>query len=614
MESQNEKLPEEVIPQETQTPETEVKNSETETQTPETETQISEQETENVNYHTMSCAELLAELQRIVDSADMQAHREVSALKTAFYARRNKEQLDELTAFVAEGHAPEEFVSAVAPEEVPFRDLLAKFKEGRAAFLEAEEKRMAENLAKKQAILEEMRVVVADIDNVNLNFPKFQQLQQDFREKTDLPPQSETETWKAYQLLTEEFYDKLKINKELRDLDFKKNLEAKRAIIEEAKKLREKEDIVEAARMLQQLHNQWREIGPVSKDIRAEIWEEFKGLSSEINKRHQEFFESRKASELEAELAKTALCQEAEAMAAALPENFAGWDEATKKVLDMQARWKNAGFASRKSNTVLFNRFRAACDVFFKAKSDFFTASREQQNENYARKVALCEKAEALASEENMKKAAEEAAALQAEWKTIGSSGRRQSEEIWKRFSTACNAVFTRRHKFIGERRQEENENLKAKRALIERLQQLDREGDVKENLEIVRECQAQWQEIGHVPVKVKETLWQEFRALCDIFYEADRGRRREARDNRVRNHVREIRSEGAGRVGSERERLTRELDRKRAELKTYENNLGFFNVKSSAGSSMLKEMSRRGDRIREEIAELEQKIKLLAD
>lgn len=579
-----------------------------------TENQSPEVVAESINYHTMNCAELLAELQKIIDAADMRAHREVAALKTAFYARRNRQQLDELAAFVAEGNAPEQFSSEMAPEEVPFRDLLAKFKEGRAAFLEAEEKRMQENLKRKQEILDQMRAIVDDIDNVNLNFPKFQQLQQDFREKADIPPQSETETWKTYQLLTEEFYDKLKINKELRDLDFKKNLEAKRAIIEEARKLTQREDIVEAARALQLLHNAWREIGPVGKEIRAEIWDEFKGLSSEINKRHQEFFESRKASELEAELAKTNLCQEAENILTSLPDSFAGWEEATKNVLDMQSRWKNAGFASKKNNAALFSRFRTACDAFFKAKSDFFTSAREQQNENFARKVALCEKAEALASVENMKKAAEEAVALQAEWKTIGNSGRRQSDEIWKRFSTACNAVFARRHKFIGERRQEENDNLKAKQALIDRLSKLDRDGDPKENLEIVKECQSQWQEIGHVPVKVKETIWQEFRALCDLFYEADRGRRREARDSKFRNRVREMRSESPARAGSEKDRLLRDLERKRSELKTYENNMGFFNVKSSAGSSMLKEMERRSERIRQDIAEIERNLKLLEE
>lgn len=576
--------------------------------------QIDAQDTETPNYHAMTCAELLAELQRIVDSADMQAHREVSALKTAFYARRNKEQLEELSAFVEEGNDPGQFAAIVSPEEVPFKDLLAKFKTARGAFLEAEEKRMQENLEKKQAVIAELKQIVEDIDNVNVNFYKFQQLQQEFREKADLPPQAETETWKTYQQLVEEFYDKLKINKELRDLDFKKNLEAKRALIEEAKKLTEKDNIIEAARQLQALHNQWREIGPVGKDLRVEIWDEFKALSTAVNRRHQEFFEARKASEQEAEAAKTALCEEAEAILANLPASYNGWDEETKKVIGLQTRWKEAGYASRKNNTVLFNRFRAACDSFFKAKSEFYTNAREAQNENYTKKVALCERAEALANEENMKRAAEEAVALQAEWKEIGNSGRRQSEEIWRRFSTACNDVFTRRQKFIGERRHEENENLKAKRALIERVNGLDREGDPKANLEVVRECQAEWQKIGHVPVKVKESLWKEFRELCDVFYEADRGRKREVRDSRFRHHVRELRAEGGNKIGSERDRLMRDLERKRNELKTYENNLGFFNVKSSTGNSMLKEMERRTESIKKDIADIEAKIKLLAD
>lgn len=607
--NENEKLPEE-----SRIPEAVIEVSQTEAAVANNETAEVAMEDNAVNYHNMSSAELLAELRRVVDSADVQAHREVAALKTAFYSRRNKEQLEELSAYVAEGNAPETFAATTSAEEVPFRDLLAKFKELRGAFLEQEEKRMQANLEKKQEIVNQLKVVVEDIDNVNVNFSKFQQLQQDFREKADLPPAAETAIWKSFQSLVEEFYDKLKINKELRDLDFKKNLEAKRNIIEEARKLTENEDVIESARQLQHLHNSWREIGPVAKEIRTELWEEFKALSSAINKRHQDFFEARKAEEAEAESAKTALCEEAEALKTDTLKNFNDWEEATRKVLDMQSRWKETGFAARKVNTVLFNRFRAACDAFFSAKSDFFTKNREEMSANFRKKVELCEKAEALAAEENLKKAAEAAAALQAEWKTIGNSGRRQSEEIWKRFSSACNAVFDRRHKFIGERRQEENENLKIKTALIERLKELDRDADPRENLAVVKECQAKWQEVGHVPGKVKESLWQEFRGLCDIFYAADRSRQRENRDNKFKNRVREMKDGNPQRVGSERDRILRELDRKRAELNTYENNMGFFNVKSSAGNTMLKEMERRSGNIRREITELEDKLKMLAD
>ncbi len=577
------------------------------------EVQIPAEETTS-NIHNMTCSELLAELTRIVEAGDMQAHREVAALKTAFYSRRNREQLDELSAYVAEGNAPETFTAQTGAEEVPFRDLLAKFKEGRAAFLAEEEKRMQANLEQKQEILNRMKEIVEDIDNVNLNFPKFQELQQNFREPADLPPTDETSIWKNFQGMVEDYYDKLKINKELRDLDFKKNLESKRLLIEEAKKLVELEDVVEAARQLQRLHNSWREIGPVAKEIRAEIWEEFKGLSTTVNKRHQDYFESRKAEESEAEAVKTKLCEEVEAISSTEYKTFQEWEDATKIVLEKQARWKESGFASRKVNTQLFGRFRAACDAFFTAKSEYYTRSREEMNLNYKKKVELCEKAEALENEENMKKAAEAAVALQAEWKTIGNSGRKTNEEIWKRFSTACNAVFARRQKFIGARRKEEKANMEAKKELIARLRELDPAGDPRENLTIVKECQAKWQEIGHVPVQEKENLWKEFRGLCDTFYEADRNHQRENRESRYRNYVRDLRSENPGKVGGERERLMRELDRKRAELKTYENNLGFFNVKSSSGSSMLKEMERKGERIRNDIKELQEKIKLLAE
>ncbi|MBD5289201.1 MAG: DUF349 domain-containing protein [Bacteroides sp.] len=563
-------------------------------------------------FHAMSCQELLEALQGIVESGDMTAHRDVAAIKTAFYNRRNREQLDELTAFVAEGNAPETFSASISAEEVPFRDLLTRFKEGRAAFLEAEEKRLQENLEKKLALIAEMRSIAEDIDNLHINFPRFQQMQQDFREKSELPPTAETDTWKQYQVVSEDFYDKLKINKELRDLDFKKNLEAKRALIEEARKLAEQEDVIEAIRTLQTLHNSWREIGPVAKELRDEIWEEFKGYSTTVNKRHQEFFETRKAAEAEADSKKETLCEAVEAIKTDGLTKYSDWEEATAKVIALQAEWKESGIASRKNKSILFNRFRAACDAFFSAKSEFYKQAKSELAENLEKKLALCEKAEALASEENLKKAAEEATRLQTEWRQIGGVGKKHSDEIWKRFQKACNAVFDRRHKFINNRREEENANLEAKKALIERLKGLDRAGDPKENLKVVKEAQAEWTAIGHVPVKVKESIWEEFRGLCDIFYEADRNQQRGQRDARFRERVREVRGGGAKRVGGERERLQREIERKKVELKTYENNLGFFNVKSSAGNSMLKEMERRQARISAEIKELQDRLKML--
>lgn len=567
---------------------------------------------DRADIHSMDSKQLLDQLRSIVERGDTNAHREVAALKAAFYNRRNRESLDELSAWVAEGNSPETFSSSVSPEEATFRDLLTSFKESRSRFLEEEDRRLNENLARKQEILKEMRAISEDIDSVNVNFQRFQQLQQDFREKADLPPTAETETWKTFQQVSEEFYDRLKINKELRDLDFRKNLELKKELIEEAKGLLEKEDVIEAARSLQAIHNRWREIGPVAKEIRNELWEEFKGLSAQINRRHQDFFESRKASEQEAEARKEALCLEAEAVKTEGLDTFAAWDEATKTILDLQARWKESGHASRRASNELFNRFRALCDAFFTAKSDFYKKTRQESNDNLALKLALCEKAEALAGEENMKKACEEATRLQAEWKTIGGVGRKRSDEVWKRFSQACNAVFDRRHEFLNGRRQEENKNLEAKKALIDRLKELDQEGDARENLKVVKEAQAEWNTIGFVPVKVKEKLWQEFRGLCDIFYDADRGQARRQRENRNREKVQELRAAGPRKVETERDRILRDIERKTNDLNTFENNMGFFMVKSSAGNSMVKEMERRSARLKEEIADLRQRLKML--
>lgn len=568
---------------------------------------------ENVNdIHALDCAGLLERLRVIVETADMNAHREVTALKTAFYARRNREQLAELSAFVAEGNAPETFSAAVCEHEAPFRDLLQQFKEARAAFLEADAKQRQENLEKKEAIIAELRTIAEDIDNVNLNFQKFQQLQQDFREKADLPPTAETDIWKKYQLVTEEFYDKLKINKELRDLDFRKNLDAKRQLIQEAKALAEVEDVIEAIRKLQTLHNSWREIGPVAKELRNEIWDEFKEASVVVNKRHQAFFEARKASEQQSEEKKTALCEEAEKIASEGRNNFNEWEEATAKIIELQTQWKDSGFASRKTGNALYARFRAACDNFFNAKSEFFKQQKTESADNLAKKVALCEKAEALASEENLKRAAEQAAALQAEWKLVGPVSRKHSEEIWKRFSAACNDVFDRRNKFMADRRKEESANLAAKKALIQKLSELDVNGDAHANIDTVKECQKEWNQIGFVPSKVKEELWKEFRGLCDKFYEALRKGDAERRDNRYRDRARQIKSAGNGKVISERERILRDIERKQVELNTYKNNLGFFMVKSSAGNSMVKEMERKQARIQADIDELQRRLKML--
>lgn len=563
------------------------------------------------NFHAMSKEELLDTLKKILEENNMAAHKEVASLKQAFFNIKSKENLDELNAFIEAGNDPAAFSSTPDELENEFKTLYAEFKERRQAFLQADEEMRQANLAKKLEIIEKMRAIACDIDTVNVKFSDFQQLQQDFKDIKEVPPTAETEIWKTFQTVSEEFYDHLKMNKELRDLDFKKNLEAKRKLIEAAQALKDENDVIAAFRKLQALHDEWRNIGPVAKDIRESLWEEFKEASTAVNKRHQEYFERRKQEEQANEEAKTKICEEIEAIDLSKINSFSEWNAATDQIIALQKKWREYGYASKKSNTLLYTRFRKACDDFFAAKTAYFTKTREEFNENLAKKTALCERAEALKELGDINKAAAEVVKLQAEWKEVGSVPRKQSDAIWQRFTTACNFFFNERKKQNKERRRDENANLEAKRAIIEKLKELPLDGDRSEVIGRTKELQAEWNEIGFVPFKLKDKVFAEYREVCDAIYNAYGNRARDERMNRFHNRVAEMGGDGQ-KTTRERDRVLRQLEARRNDLKTYENNLGFFNIKSSAGNSMLKDMEKRIERLKADIAELEEKVALL--
>ncbi len=590
--------------------EVEILEPTTEVTSADVETPEMESEERKQRFSEMSKSELIEALRAIVEEERATEHHEAQAIKGAYFALRNKETLAELEKHIADGGKPEEFVSAPDEGEAEMRDLFARFRDIRQAWLEADQKARQENLEAKQAILENIKEIAADIDNVNVNFQKFQDLQKQFKEKADLPETAVTGLWKEFQTAVELFYDQLKMNKELRDLDFKKNLEAKRQLVEQAKALSENPDVVDAINKLMILHNEWRETGPVAKEYREPLWEEFREASSVVRKRHQEYFEGRKANEAANEEAKLKLCEEAEDIVAALPESFNAWDEATKKVIDLQARWKETGFASRKNNAALYNRFRNVCDIFFKAKADYFHRVKDEYNDNLKKKTELCEKAEALASEEKISVAVAEVQKLREEWKKIGSAGRRHSDEIWNRFTAACNAVFDRRKAENGDRRKEENANLEAKRAVIAQLKDLDLEMERRQLLPLVRELQDKWNAIGHVPFKVKDQLRTEYREICDKIYNSLDAR--ESRNNmrRFEQKMEDIKDDST-KVKREKDFLMRQLEAKRNDLKTYQNNMGFFNIKSSAGNSMLKDLEKKIKLIEQDIEQIQQKISM---
>lgn len=570
-----------------------------------------EEKTDGRRIHSMSKEELRDALKDIVDSDNMEAHKEVTAIKQAFFNLKSRENIELLDAYVEAGNDPATFSAQPDEVENELKSLYAEFKERRAAYLAAEEARRADNLEKKQEILTRMEEIAGDIDNVNTKFPEFQQLQVDFKEIKDVPATAETDIWKQFQNVVERFYDNLKINKELRDFDFKKNLEAKRALIDEAKKLESVSDPVAAFRLLQGLHDQWRAIGPVAKEIRDEIWDEFKDASTVINKRHQDYFEQRKASELANEEAKTKLCEEIETIKSDEIKTFAEWNATTERIVELQKKWKEYGYASKKANTVLYNRFRKACDDFFAAKAAYFQRTKDELNSNLEKKTALCEKAESLKNSDDVKKATDEIVKLQTEWKSIGSVPRKHSDALWQRFTSACNYFFDERKRQNKERHREEQENLDRKRDIIARLSELPKDGDRREIMPKIKELQAEWQTVGFVPFKMKDKIFTEYRAVCDALYDAYNQREARQRMSNFQNRVSELKGDG-NKINRERDRLIRVCESRRMELKTIENNMGFFSVKSSAGNSMLKDMENKVKRIKEDIKELEAKIALL--
>lgn len=566
---------------------------------------------EEKNVHQLNKEEILERLKEIVATTNVNAHKEVLALKQALFLLRQREVNEELNAFVEAGNPPESFSATPDEIEAQVKDLIVEFKDMRNEFLEAEERRKAENLEKKREILSQMEAIASDADNVNVQFNRFQELQQEFKTIQDVTASAETEIWREFQRVNELFYDTLKMNKELRDLDFKKNLESKRRLIGRAVALELESDIIEAARKLQQLHAEWREIGPVMKDLRDSIWEEFKEASAVINRKHQEFFDQRKEEETKNEEAKRAICEDIEAIDCQSFSSSAHWEEAANKIKELQAKWRTIGFASKKGNVELYGRFRKACDLFFEAKSAYYKALKDEIQSNLDKKIALCEKAEALADTEDLKKNLDEVVRLQAEWKKIGMVPRKMSDSIWERFSSACNKFFDQRKKELNARHNEQNSNLETKRGIIARLNEIPIDIDRREGLRQVKALQAEWNEIGHVPYRLKEEIYKEYRTVCDRLYEAfaasrqnERRRDFEGQMNKLKGDERKIRTE--------REKLQRSIELKEQDLKNYRNNLAFFNVKSSAGNSLVKDIERKIVRIEQDIQELREKISML--
>lgn len=554
--------------------------------------------------------DIMARLTKLaVDETVEISREEIAHLKQRFYAIRKLEQEAELAAHLAEGKDAESFLPSLDPTEEEFKTMMNTVRERKAAMAAAEEEERNKNLTRKLALIEELNTISADTDNVNRAFPRVKEIQAEFKEIGEVPATEATDLWKNYQAAVEQFYDQLKVNKDLRDYDFRKNLELKTLLCEEAEKLNDEEDIVLAFKRLQNLHDEWRQTGPVAKEVREEIWARFKDASTLVNKKYQGFFEERKARELENEKAKTEICERVEALDFSSLKTYSAWDEMTKQILAAQEDWKKLGFASRKANNALFTRFRSVCDKFFTLKAEHYREMKEELAANLAKKTALCEKAEALKDSTDWKKTADELVRLQKEWKTIGTVPKKHSDNIWHRFQAACDAFFESRKANLSESRAAEQVNLKAKREIIAALKEIPLDANRAEMMPKVKELQAKWQTIGHVPMREKDKLYDEYRAACDALYNRlgrDRGGR-----SRFEDVINEMGTDEQ-KLYHERERILRAFEIKRNELKTYENNLGFLSSKSKSGDSMVREMERRIQRIKDDLASIEEKIKLI--
>ena len=595
----------------------EAQNNDVTLNNPVEETASAVEPTENVSaepktdYSVKTKAELLDELAVLVEKPVDEVRDEVAAVKHAFYVIRKQELEKEKQEFLDKGNEEAAFAPMPDEAEARLKELLNTYKERRAEQLAAIEAELQANLEKKKQILSELAEIAGDADNINKHYQKFQQLQQDFKTAGSVPPSEDKGLWKEYQTVTEQFYDLWKINKELRDYDFKKNLEAKEALCEEAERLGAENDVIAAFKKLQELHDKWREIGPVVKELREDLWERFKEASTVVNKRHQAFFEGRKEMEKENETAKIAICEEAEAINMDELGTYAKWDEATKLIIGLQERWKTLGFASRKVNNDLFLRFRKVCDEFFAKKAAFFKRMKDESAENLAKKHRLCERAEALKDSTDWKKTADELTALQKEWKTIGPVAKKSGDAVWKRFIAACDYFFENKNKNTTNVRQAEHNNLKAKKAVVEKLKNIDENLPKDEIRKLLKALSTEFQEIGHVPYKEKDKVYEEYKKALNAAYDKFDINESRARFESYASNVEELAGD-KNRLFREREKLVRMYEQKRNEIKTYENNLGFFNATTKSGGSVLKEMERRIARLKEELLTLEKKIELI--
>ena len=556
--------------------------------------------------------EILAKLKEVVADVENVAKPEIDGLKQSFYKLHNAEQDAARKLFIENGGAAENFVPQTDCVEEEFKNIMSVIKEKRSALTAELEKQKEMNLQVKLSIIEELKELVESPDDANKSYTEFKKLQQQWNEVKLVPQAKVNELWKNYQLYVEKFYDLLKLNNEFREYDFKKNLEIKTHLCEAAEKLADEEDVVSAFHQLQKLHQEFRDTGPVAKELRDEIWARFKAASTTVNRRHQQHFEALKEVEQHNLDQKTVICEIIEAIDYKELTSFASWESKTQEVIALQNKWKTIGFAPQKMNVKIFERFRKACDEFFRKKGEFFKSLKEGMNENLEKKRALCEKAEALKDSTDWKATADELTKLQKEWKTIGPVAKKYSDAVWKRFISTCDYFFEQKNKATSSQRSVEQENLEKKKAIIEKLNAIDDQMNTEEATQLVRDLMKEWNGVGHVPFKEKDRIYKQYHSQIDKLFERFNISASNKKLSNFKSTISSIQEGSPQALYREREKLVRAFDNMKNELQTYENNLGFLTTSSKKGNSLLTEINRKVEKLKADIELVKEKIKVV--
>ncbi len=555
--------------------------------------------------------EVVERLKEIAASDEAPVKDEIDLLKTVFYKLHIAEREARLKEYIDGGGNPETYQVVPDQDEETFKAQMAVIREKRAQIMQQQEAEKQANLEKKLEIIEKIKAMATSPDEAGKSYNEFKELQQQWKDIKNVPADKANELWRNYQLYVEQFYDLLKLNSEAREYDFKKNLEMKTKLCEAAEKLADEEDVISAFHQFQELHQQYREIGPVAKELREEVWARFKAASTVINKRHQQHFEDLRAKEEENLARKTALCEKVEELGKAENKGAADWEKRSKEIIDIQNEWKTIGFAPQKMNVKIFERFRAACDDFFGRKAEYFKALKITFSENIEKKKALVEKAQALADSTDWKATSDKLIALQKEWKTVGMVPKKLGDQLWQEFLGACNKFFEARNAAGAGQRNEEHANLEKKKGIIEQLKALA-ENAAEATKEKVQALTEEYNKVGHVPYKEKDKLYEAYHEVLDRIYKELNISTKRRRLNDFKANIKNVAKRGEEALDNERGRLARRFEQLKQEIQTYENNLGFLNASSKKGNSLIDEMNRKVQHLRDDLELVRQKIKAI--